>query len=54
MRWKDRVKEYMHERGADVGGGLQQARRERWILFFHGHSPGDTCGGNEASEILDK
>ena len=24
VRWKDRVKEYMHERGADRGRGLQQ------------------------------
>ncbi len=27
-RWKDRVKEYMSERGATRGGGLEQARRE--------------------------
>ncbi len=29
-RWRDRVKEYMCERGATRGGGLDQARRERW------------------------
>ncbi len=27
-RWRDRVKEYMLERGATGGGGLDQARRE--------------------------
>ncbi len=27
-KWKDRVKEYMCERGATRGGGLDQARRE--------------------------
>ncbi len=27
-RWRDRVKEYMLERGAAGGGGLDQARRE--------------------------
>ncbi len=37
-RWKDRIKEYMCERGATRGGGLDQARREcmdreRWRLF---------------------
>ena len=40
-RWKDRVKEYMCERGATIGGGLEQARREcldreRWRLFCRG------------------
>ena len=38
VRWKDRVKKYMYERGADRKGGLEQARREcmdraRWRLF---------------------
>ena len=27
VRQKDRVKEYMHERVADKGGGIKQARR---------------------------
>ena len=36
--WKDRVKEYMCERGATRGGGLDQAKkeyldRERWRHF---------------------
>ncbi len=39
-RWKDRVKEYMSERG-----GLEQARsecvdKERWRLFCCGHPLG--------------
>ncbi len=42
-RWKDRVKEYMCERGASRG--LDQARREcldreRWTLFCRGHTLG--------------
>ncbi len=44
-RWKDRVKEYMSERSATRGGGLEQARREcldreRWRLFCCGHPLG--------------
>ncbi len=40
--WRDRVKEYMCERGAIRGRGLDQAKtegmdRERWRLFYHGH-----------------
>ncbi len=36
--WKDRVKEYMSERGATRGGGIEEVRREcldreRWRLF---------------------
>ncbi len=39
VRWRERVKEYMCERGATR---LDQARREcldkeRWTLFCHGH-----------------
>ena len=38
VRWK----EYMHERVADRGGGIELARREcvdreKWRLFCHGH-----------------
>ena len=38
IRWKDGVKEYMHERVADRGGGIELARsecvdRKRWKLF---------------------
>ena len=28
VRWKDRVKEYMHKRVADKGGGIEPARRK--------------------------
>ena len=41
-RWRDRVKEYMCERGAARGGGLDQARRE---------CLGDLPRGSEASEL---
>ncbi len=41
VRWRDRVKEYMCERGAARGGGLDQGRKEcldrkRWRLFCRG------------------
>ncbi len=41
-KWKDRVTDYMCERGAARGGGLDQAKREclnreRWRLFCLGH-----------------
>ena len=42
VRWKDKVKECMHDRVADRGGGIEQAKecmdreRERWRLFCHG------------------
>ncbi len=46
-KWRDGVKEYMSERGATRGGGLDQAKREyldreRWRLFCHGHPLGTT------------
>ena len=39
VRWKDRIKEYMHERVTDRGGGLEQARRvcmdsEKWLCLW--------------------
>ncbi len=42
VRCRDRVKEYMCERGATRGRGLDQGRREcldreRWRLFCHDH-----------------
>ncbi len=54
-RWKDRV-EYMSERGATRGGGLEQARREcldreRCRLFCRGHLLGDVPGRSEGSEL---
>ena len=38
VRWKDRVKEYMHERVADREEGIEPAKRkcldrEKWRLF---------------------
>ncbi len=44
-RWRDRVKEYMCERGAATRkGGLDQTRRERdkerWRLFCRGRTLG--------------
>ena len=55
-RWKDKVKEYMCERGATRGVGLDQAKREcldreRWRRFCHGHPLGDITEGSEASEL---
>ena len=57
--WKDKVKEYMHERGADRGRGIELARREcvdreRWRVSCCGYSLGDVSGGNKASEIIDR
>ncbi len=48
-RWRDRVKEYICEKGATRRGGLDQGRREclnreRWRLFCHGHPLGGTRG----------
>ncbi len=42
-RWKDRVKEYMSERGTGRVGELEQTKREcldreRWRLFLGGSS----------------
>ena len=44
VRWKDRVKEYRHERVVDRGGGIEQARREYldlewWRLLLLWPSP---------------
>ncbi len=41
-KWRDSVHEYMCERGATRGGGLDQGRRkcldrERWRLFCRGY-----------------
>ena len=45
VRWKDRVKEHIHERVVDRGGGIDLAGREcvdmgRWKLFCRGHRLG--------------
>ena len=42
VRWKYRVKEYMHEKIGNGVGGIEQARwkyvnRKRWRLFYRGH-----------------
>ena len=55
VRWKDRVKKYMHERGVDREEGLEQVRkecmdRERWRLCCHGHLLGPCFRGNKVSE----
>ncbi len=55
-RWKDRVKEYICERGATRRGGLDQARKEcvdkeRWRLFCHGHPRGRCLQRSKASEL---
>ncbi len=55
-RWRDRVKEYMCERGATRGAGPDQARREcldreRWRLFLLWSPLEDVPGGYEASEL---
>ncbi len=55
-RERGRVKEYMCERGATRGRGLDQASkecldRERWRLFWCGHILGNLPGRSEASEL---
>ncbi len=42
VKWRDRVQEYVRERGEGSLRNLEQARREcqdreRWKLFCHGH-----------------
>ena len=54
-RWRDKVKEYMCERGDSRGGGLDRARRdcldrERWRLFCRGHPLENVPRGSEVSE----
>ncbi len=44
-KWKDRVKEYMCERGASKGGEIEKGKREcvdrkRWRLLCRGHPLG--------------
>ena len=45
VKWKDKVKEYMHERVADRGQEIELARRkcvnrERWRFFRQSHPLG--------------
>ena len=56
---EDRVKEYMCERGATRGGGLQQARREcldreRWMLFCCGHPLGGRSQRERGVSAIDR
>ncbi len=42
MKWRDRVQEYVRERGEGALGNFEQVSREsqdreRWKLFCHGH-----------------
>ncbi len=42
VKWRDRVQEYVRERGEGFLRNLEQSRREcqdreRWKLFCHGH-----------------
>ncbi len=55
-RWKDRVKEYVNERGVRENG-LEWARREcmdreRWRSICRGCSLEDAPGGSEENELL--
>ncbi len=54
-RWRDRVKEYICERGATRVGGLDQARREcldweSWRLFCLATPLGDIPRGSKVSQ----
>ncbi len=55
-RLKDKIKEYMCERDATRGEGLDQIRREcldkqRWRLFCCGYPLGGHPGRSEASKL---
>ncbi len=59
VRWRDRVKEYMCERGATRGGGPDQARRERldrerWRLFCLGHPLGGRSRRERGIRAIDR
>ncbi len=58
VRWRDRVKGYMCERGATREGGLDQARRkcmdrERWKLFCCGQPLGGRCWREQGVRVVD-
>ncbi len=58
-RWRERVKEYMCERGTSREGVLDQARkecldRERWGLFCHGHPLGGHYQRERGVRAIDK
>ncbi len=55
-RWRDKLKEYLCERGATRRGGLDLVKREcldreMWRLFCHGHLLGGRPGGSETSQL---
>ena len=57
--WSDRVKEYMCERGATRGGGLDQAKRkcldrERWRTFCPGHTLGGRSWRERGITAIDR
>ena len=52
IRWKDWVKEYMHERGAGRAAGLQQAKRECLDREKMRLRIGGLFRRNEASETI--
>ncbi len=59
VRWRDRVKEYMCERSATRGGGLDQARREcldrdRWKLFCRGVPLGERSRRERGVRAIDR
>ena len=58
-RWKDRVKEYLNERGVRGVRGLEQARREcmdreRWRLFCRGHPLGGCSRRERGVRAIDR
>ena len=59
VRWKDRVKEYMHEIVDDRGGGYWTSKEGVWTGRGGGSSAvailfGDISEGNEASVTSDR
>ncbi len=57
VRWEDRVKEYMNEKGVR-GNGLEQARREcmdmeRWRSFWQGHFLGGCLRRERGAGAID-
>ncbi len=58
-RWRDRVKEYVCERGATRGRRLDQAEREwlgkeRWRLFCCGHPLGGRSWREQGIRAIDR
>ncbi len=58
-RWRDRVKEYLCERGATRRGGLDQVEREcldreRWRIFCCGHPLGGRSQRERGIRAIDR